>query len=100
MADEEHCLAFGRELRQELEDHHLVADVEEGGGLIEHEPLSTLRQRACQANPLALASRQLVHRAREKLTDSGQLARALHRPPIFRIYPMPGAYMREPPQRD
>src|SRR5690606_19233203 len=57
--DEDDGDAAGRgERGDELKDLHLVADVERGGGLVEHERVGLLRERARDAHELALAARE------------------------------------------
>ena len=63
VADEQHGLPSAREAAEQLEHGHLVADVEEGGRLVEHERLAALRERAREPHALPLAAGQLVDRA-------------------------------------
>src|SRR5512147_302214 len=69
MAHEQHGLPVAGELREQLEDGHLVADVEEGRRLVEHEGLATLRERAREPDALPLAARELGDRAVEVRSD-------------------------------
>ena len=48
------------EVADQVEDLHLVAQVEEGGGLVEQQDAGVLRQAGGQPDPLQLAAGQLV----------------------------------------
>ena len=69
MCDHQHRHPLASESRHELEDGHLVCHVEEGRGLVEHQGVATLRQRARDANTLPLAPRQLVGRSIHEVAD-------------------------------
>jgi hypothetical protein len=56
VADEEHGLPGARQAAQQLEDGHLVSDVEKRSRLVEHEGIAPLSESARQPHSLPLAA--------------------------------------------
>jgi len=74
MAHEQHGQAIGGEAAEQLEHRHLVADVEKGRRLVEHQRATALGERARQAHALPLTTGELAKRAE---VDEGALHRVL-----------------------
>src|SRR5687768_17717082 len=71
MTDHEHRAPAPCQCGEELEHSYLVADVQEGGGLVEHERVASLRQRAGNAGTLPFAAGQRENVARGQIHDAG-----------------------------
>src|SRR3990172_3350913 len=67
VAHEQHGAPLAGERVEELEDTHLVRDVEEGRGLVEHERVPALREGAREAYTLPLAPLEFVGVPRQVL---------------------------------
>src|SRR4029077_18896250 len=93
MADEKNGLALDRQSSQQLEDSHLMANVEKRSRLIEHEPFPALSDRAREAHALTLTARQGVHRSIEQVAYRRQFGGAFHRDAVSLADAVPGADM-------
>src|SRR5512143_3584516 len=100
VADQEHGLAGARQTLQQLEDGHLVSDVEEGGRLVEHERVAALRQRARQSNALPLTAGERIDATITQTGDAGRLDRGVDGASIRLFGGMPDPEVREPAERD
>jgi hypothetical protein len=70
VTDEEHCHAFGCQRMQQLEQLHLVRQVQKGRWLIEHERAGLLCQCSRDPRPLPLTARQLVGATTGEFSDA------------------------------
>ncbi len=68
---------------QQLEDLHLVAEIEERGGFIQQDIGRLLRQRHGDPAALTLAAGEAFDGHMGKLSRAGQAQRLLHRPLVF-----------------
>src|SRR5690349_3114088 len=87
---------------QQLEDGHLVSDVEKSGRLVEDERFASLRECSREPHTLPLAARELLQLplvAREAL-DAGAVHRARDGFAVGAPGATPAAEMRESPERD
>src|SRR5688500_5530905 len=100
MAHEEHGHSVGGEAPEQLEDGHLVTDVEEGRGLVEHERTATLRERPREPHALPLAARELGDGPIEIRRDLGPRDRTRDRVGVDRAGSTPEAEMRIASERD
>ncbi len=66
---------FAVEHREQIEQLHLVGDVEVGGGLVEQEQRGLLRQHHGHPDALALAARELVDQPAGQLAHTGETHR-------------------------
>jgi len=57
VTDQEHRFPSARQSVKQLEDGHLVSDIEEGGGLVENKHVAALRQRTGETHSLPFTAR-------------------------------------------
>src|SRR5690349_25106793 len=100
VADQKHGLPRACQAVKELEDGHLVRDVEKRRRLVEHDCIAALRERARKTNALPLAARQRVDSSLTQRGDPRGLDRRIDRDSIGLCGGMPDAEVREPTKRD
>ena len=89
-----------RQRMQQLQDLHLVTEIEEGGRFIQQDIRRLLRQRHGDPAALTLAAGQAFDGHMGKLRRAGQAQRLFHRPLVF-IAPLAHKILpRETPARD
>src|SRR2546423_9679338 len=99
MAHEQHGVSLSRQAAEELEHGHLVANVEEGGGLVEHYRFTALRDGPSESDALPLAAGQLGDGAPCKPLCLGERDGTVHRIPILARRAAPQTEMRVPSER-
>ena len=85
---------------EQLEDRHLVSDVEKRGRLVEYERASTLRERTGEPHALPFAARYRVDASLAQLAHTRRVDRFLDRAAIALAGGVPDAEMRESPERN
>ncbi|OLT09454.1 hypothetical protein BJF90_44210 [Pseudonocardia sp. CNS-004] len=88
------------EIAHQVEDLHLVAQVEVVGGLVEQEHAGVLGEATREPHPLQLPARQLVDRAVRQVRHPRQLHRAPHRGRPVRVVAAEPSAVRVPAEPD
>src|SRR5689334_1741513 len=96
MADQENRQAVACERCQQLEDRHLVRNVEESGRLIEHQRWRVLGERSGDSYTLPFPAGQLVGASVRQLLDSGLSQRLIDGLFIIKAWRAPQAEVRIP----
>ena len=99
VGDEQAGQPIAHQLAHQLDDFHLVPDVERRGRLVEHQRVGLLRQRAGHADPLPLAAGERLDQALPSVQAS-QRSRARRTASILRRHRRQGAEPGIPAEQD